>query len=203
MNHLILTETDFFQHIYNNECRTLPAAYNSFVARVVELCHDVQDLKHTAVALMYAEIELQFHGMQDNEAGLCVRKAHAFIKKIQRHIAAIATQVPPLTSIQNNSSKNTNSTSDFRWTGSLVELVEIIYALDEMHCINDGENAINELTRFFGNLFGVEIKDNICYKAYANMKRRKNDSRAYFLDKLRDRLNKRMQRDDERERMRR
>ena len=34
------------------------------------------------------------------------------------------------------------------------------------------------------------------------MKRCKNDSRTYFLDKLSQRLNLRMQRDDERERMR-
>ena len=35
------------------------------------------------------------------------------------------------------------------------------------------------------------------------MKRRKNDSRTYFLDKMRERLNLRMQRDDEKERERR
>ena len=91
----------------------------------------------------------------------------------------------------------------FRWTGSLVEFVELIYALDEMHCINDGENGINELTAFFGSLFGLEIKDNHCYNAYADMKRRKNESRTYFLDKLQERLNLRMRRDDERELQRR
>ena len=35
------------------------------------------------------------------------------------------------------------------------------------------------------------------------MKRRKNESRTYFLDKLRERLNLRMQRDDAREMTRR
>lgn len=35
------------------------------------------------------------------------------------------------------------------------------------------------------------------------MKRRKNDSRTYFLDKMRERLNLRMQRDDEKEHERR
>lgn len=35
------------------------------------------------------------------------------------------------------------------------------------------------------------------------MKRRKNDSRTYFLDKMRERLNLRMQRDEEKERERR
>ncbi len=82
-------------------------------------------------------------------------------------------------------------------------MVEIIYAFDELHCINDGEAPINELFALFGGLFGTEIKESHCYNAYADMKRRKNDSRTYFLDKMRERLNLRMQRDDEKERMRR
>ena len=198
MNHTILTNTEFFQRITGNECQGLSSAYNSFVAKVIEHCHTGSDMKHIAVALMYAEIELQFHQVSDDgEMSVYIRKALAFVKKIQRHLSAVATQVPPL------NPSNHKPESAYRWTGSLVELVEIIYALDEMRCINDGENAINELTSFFGNLFGLEIKDNICYNAYADMKRRKNDSRTYFLDKLSQRLNLRMQRDDERERMRR
>ncbi len=199
MNHLILTETEFFQHIYNNECRTLPAAYNGFVARVVELCHDVQDLKHTAVALMYAEIELQFHGMQDNEAGIYVRKAHAFIKKMQRHIAAIATQVPPLTSTSIPDTKESIPT--LKWTGNAVDLVEIIYGISEMGCINNGNIQLNELAQGLYAFFGINSKD--CYRFYTDIKRRKNDSRTYFLDKMQVKLNKKMQRDDELERMRR
>ena len=198
MNHTILTNTEFFQRITGNECQGLSSAYNSFVAKVIEHCHTGSDMKHIAVALMYAEIELQFHQVSDDgEMSVYIRKALAFVKKMQRHLSAVATQVPPL------NPSNHKPESAYRWTGSLVELVEIIYASDEMRCINDGENAINELTTFFGNLFGLEIKDNICYNAYADMKRRKNDSRTYFLDKLSQRLNLRMQRDDERERMRR
>ena len=198
MNHTILTNTEFFQRITGNECQGLSSAYNSFVAKVIEHCHTGANMKHIAVALMYAEIELQFHQVSDDsEMSVYIRKALAFVKKMQRHLSVIATQVPPL------NPSNHKPESAYRWTGSLVELVEIIYALDEMRCINDGENAINELTTFFGNLFGLEIKDNICYNAYADMKRRKNDSRTYFLDKLSQRLNLRMQRDDERERMRR
>ncbi len=198
MNHTILTNTEFFQRITGNESQGLSSAYNSFVAKVIEHCHTGANMKHIAVALMYAEIELQFHQVSDDsEMSVYIRKALAFVKKMQRHLSAVATQVPPL------NPSNHKPESAYRWTGSLVELVEIIYALDEMRCINDGENAINELTTFFGNLFGLEIKDNICYNAYADMKRRKNDSRTYFLDKLSQRLNLRMQRDDERERMRR
>lgn len=91
------------------------------------------------------------------------------------------------------------SKSSHRWTGTLVELVELIYGLQEARSIDDGETTINELASFFGSIFGVEIKDRHCYDAYLDMKRRKNESRTYFLDKMRERLNLRMQRDDERE----
>ena len=90
-----------------------------------------------------------------------------------------------------------------RWTGTLVEMVELIYGLQEMRCIDDGDTPINELFAFFGSQFGLEIKVRNCYDTYLDIKRRKNDSRTYFLDKMRDRLNLRMQRDDEKERMRR
>lgn len=87
--------------------------------------------------------------------------------------------------------------STYKWTGNAIELVEIVYGLNEMGCLNDGITPIHELAAFMGTLFGVDVRD--CYSAYTDMKRRKNESRTYFLDKMRERLNKRMQQDDERE----
>ena len=89
------------------------------------------------------------------------------------------------------------------WTGAVVELVELIYALHEMKRIDNGEIARNELAGFFGELFGIRLDARNLYDAYTDIKRRKGDSRTYFLDKLRERLNLRMQRDDEKERERR
>lgn len=88
----------------------------------------------------------------------------------------------------------------YQWTGNAIELVEMVYGMNEMGCLNDGETPIHELAAFMGMLFGIDIRD--CYSAYTDMKRRKNESRTYFLDKMRERLNKRMQQDDERERKR-
>ena len=90
-----------------------------------------------------------------------------------------------------------------RWTGAVVEIVELIYALHEMKRIDDGEIAMNELAGFFGELFGIRLDARSLYDAYTDIKRRKGESRTYFLDKLRERLNLRMQRDDEKERERR
>lgn len=95
------------------------------------------------------------------------------------------------------------SENPYHWTGTLVELVELIYGLQEARCIDDGRNDIKALAAFFGELFGMEIKVRNCYDAYLDMKRRKNDSCTYFLDKMRERLNLRMQHDDEKEQARR
>lgn len=84
--------------------------------------------------------------------------------------------------------------ADRKWTGSIIDLVELIYGLDEMKSINNGDIPIQELAFYFSQLLNIEIKD--CYSAYVDMKRRKNVSRTYFLDKMSERLNQRMQRDD-------
>lgn len=85
----------------------------------------------------------------------------------------------------------------YRWSGNIADLVELIYALDEVKCINNGEVPITELAMFFGTLFGVDLRD--CYGSYVYMKKRKNESRTYFLDRMSKELNKRMYRDDEKE----
>ena len=82
------------------------------------------------------------------------------------------------------------SVSNLRWTGKATDLVELLYALDTCDCINNGEIGVEELADALSEIFGVEIKN--CYNVYMNMKHRKDDSRTYFLDELREKLNKRM-----------
>lgn len=102
--------------------------------------------------------------------------------------------------LQNMDGVMLKSKSACQWTGNAIELVELVYGLNEMGCINNGEMPINEMATFVGALLDLDIRD--CYSAYTDMKRRKNESRTYFLDKMRERLNKRMQQDEERERKR-
>ena len=83
----------------------------------------------------------------------------------------------------------------YKWTGNTIELVELAYGINEMRSINNGEAPIHELVAFLGAFFCIDIRD--CYSAYTDMKRRKNDSRTYFLDKMRERLNKKMENEDE------
>ena len=88
-----------------------------------------------------------------------------------------------------------------QWTGNAIDLVELIYGIDEMGCINNGTMPLKQLAPLLYKIFGVESKD--CYRFYTDIKRRKNESRTYFLDRMQEKLNERMLRDDELDRMRR
>ena len=141
-----------------------------------------------------------------SHTALFVRKALSFIRKMQKHIPSNRPQVSPLsTTIHSECEKRNKDTGNIpamRWTGSMAELVELIYGLDSMKLVNAGEPGIKELLEGFCKVFGMEIKESQCYNTYADIKRRKNDSRTYFFDKAAEKLNRRMQEDEERERMR-
>lgn len=204
MEYIVLTQTDFFRQI-DEACshNELCPAYMDFTNRVIQLCVGRTDLCHAVLALAFAETELQFHAKlygseADGVPHLYIRKALAFVRKMQKHIAS---QVPPLNPQSDNHHNLPTPVPALRWTGKTSDLVEILYGMAEMGCINDGEIQVGELAAFFYSLFNVEAKD--CYRIYSDIKLRKNDSRTYFLDKMQEKLNRRMDMDEERERMRR
>ena len=204
MEHLILTETDFFRLIGNPGSTGLGTAYNEFTTTVVSLCKERGSVCRTVFALSYAETELQYHdAMQetDSSRSIYVRKALSFVRKMLKYY-----QVRLHRGGASEGGEKTNQRQDeaaaMRWTGSMAELVELIYGLDAMKLVNAGEPGIKELLEGFCKVFGMEIKESQCYNTYADIKRRKNDSRTYFFDKAAEKLNRRMQEDEERERFR-
>lgn len=209
MEYLILTETEFFGLINgSDETANLNAAYGCFVKAVVELVYD-NDTDGAKIALAYAENELQFHHTQyiagvRSHTALFVRKALAFVRKMQKYLAMPHNQVPPLSSIRSKDKKQNDMPADappLRWTGKASDLVELIYGVSEMGCINDGETSLKEIADYFYKMLGIQAKG--CYNIYSDIKMRKNESRTYFLDRAAERVNRRMQLDEERERMRR
>ena len=201
MDYHTLTESDFFRFVsQNTEAADIRAAYDEFSRTIFRSYVEAGDPYRLLFALIYAEVELQslYDTLPDGKDGKAayLKKALALVRRMLENLQA---QVPPLSAAQ----KSDNQPPPFRWTGTLIELVELIYGLQEIGCINDGEASINELTGYLGKLLGVEIKDILCYNTYANIKHRKNESRTYFLDKMRERLNLRMQRDDAKEQARR
>ena len=185
----------------------METAYMAFANQVIELCGSM-NTSHAIIALAYIEIELQHHPMrvlseERKEAAAYIGKALSFVRKMQKFLTT--PQVPPLSSIPFKDEKKDDTPADallMRWTGNLSDFVEMVYGLDSLKCINGGETGVTELLLGFGKLFGLKLKDKQCYNAYADIKRRKSDSRTYFFDKAAEKLNRRMQEDEERERMR-
>ena len=87
MEHLTLTETEFFRLISNPDSRTgLRTAYDEFTQRVIQLCLIPPESGHPVHALSYAETELQYHEAlqgrsHESELNLHVHKALAFVRK--------------------------------------------------------------------------------------------------------------------------
>jgi hypothetical protein len=208
MNYLILAETEFFGLI--NEAgngKNLETAYDGFVKVVISLCYEYADRSNAAIALAYAENELQHHRTQymateKSHTDLYVRKALAFVRKMQEHVRQNHTPVPPLSNPSHTPKEETTDvTPTLQWTGNTLDLVELIYGLNEMGCIDNGETPLKELAPALYGFFGLDTKE--CYRYYSAIKLRKNPSRTYFLDRMQAKLNEKIRRDEELERMRR
>ena len=135
------------------------------------------------------------------EAAAYIGKALSFVRKMQKFLTT--PQVPPLSNLHSSAeTPSDNPTPPLQWTtGNAIDLVELIYGINEMGCINNGNMPLKQLAPLLYKIFGVESKD--CYRFYIDIKRRKNESRTYFLDKMQEKLNEKMLRDEEMERMRR
>ena len=207
MNYFLLAETEFFRRINEAGDCNMETAYTAFATQVIELCSGNVDTNRTIIALAYIEIELQHHPVRNlpeekREVAAYISKALSFVRKMQKFLAA--PQVPPLTSnihptvIPTAKSKTQKS---LQWTGNTLDLVELVYGLSEMGCIDNGETPLKVLAPALYEFFGLDTKE--CYRYYSAIKLRKNPSRTYFIDKMQKKLNEKIRRDEELERMRR
>ena len=211
MSYNILTETDFFKAIGSGsisdqaELHKVQKAYHKFVTKVIDLCNRTTESKEALHALVFAETELQYHPLlhsaSDSVLCLYIKKALSFIRKMMQQAKAGVTHVPSMPSPMAIEKKNMNTTSPICWTGNAVDLVEMVYGICVMGSVNDGDVKFKDLAQAMYQFFGVKAKD--CYRFYTDIRRRKNHSRTYFLDKMQEKLNDKMKRDDELERMRR
>lgn len=205
MNYFLLAETEFFRRINEAGDCNMETAYMAFATQVIELCSSNVDTERTLIALAYIEIELQHHPVRNlpeekKEVAAYISKALSFVRKMQKFLAT--PQVPPLLSAYPSADNTTgNAASLLRWTGNAIDLVELIYGINEMGCINNGKMPLKQLAPLLYKIFGVESKD--CYRFYIDIKRRKSESRTYFLDRMQEKLNEKMLRDEEMEQMRR
>jgi hypothetical protein len=66
------------------------------------------------------------------------------------------------------------------WTGSKIDLVELIYAWEEIGCFNHGNVNIKELVAYIEVIFNIDLGD--YYGTFREMRNRVNQTA--FLDKL-------------------
>ena len=82
----------------------------------------------------------------------------------------------------------------YQWTESIAALVQLIYALHVVGCINNGRTEIKELAALFSTVFNVDLGD--FYHSFIALKNKKGNPTA-FLDSLVRRLKEYMQRDED------
>lgn len=76
------------------------------------------------------------------------------------------------------------SSKKLQWTGSIVEWVELIYALYTVKRINNGKISLKELFQQMGEIFDFEVKEFANY--FMNIKNRTDGHRTKFTDLLKD-----------------
>jgi hypothetical protein len=81
-----------------------------------------------------------------------------------------------------------------KWTGSIAEWVELIYALYLVKRINNGKISLKNLFRQMGEIFDFEVKESASY--FMNIKKRTDEKRTKFTDLMCDALLERMTESD-------
>ncbi|WP_316778748.1 RteC domain-containing protein [Pedobacter antarcticus] len=83
----------------------------------------------------------------------------------------------------------------FKWTGEIINLIEVAHAIHLNKQINQGDIGIVEFFERLGEFFGVNL--GVPKKGFDNMKSRKRLSKTQFLDQMRDSVLKKMDDEDD------
>ena len=186
MKYDILTETAFFRAAQNGNVGEMTANYGDFIGKVVEICNSTDGKPVTFATLAFTEIELKALPNDGSEGGRYIEKAISFLADMQKMVEQM-----PMSELK--ASKTNGPT--LKWTGGVANLVELVYGLVEMGCVNNGDVTIGNLGNQVFGLFGL---DPIPYsRTYTNIKSRsvQNGGRAYFLTEMRQMLNERIDQD--------
>jgi hypothetical protein len=77
--------------------------------------------------------------------------------------------------------------SNLNWTGTKIEIVELIYCLHNQKLFNGGNTDIKEIAAQFSNAFNIELDESI-YRCYTDIKNRSN-VKTKFLHSLSENFN--------------
>jgi hypothetical protein len=87
-----------------------------------------------------------------------------------------------------------SSGGKLKWTGSLVDWVELIYALHTAGVINGGKASLKHLFRVLGEVFDFDVEG--YSRTFTDIKRRVKGERTSFLNKLKHALLNRIEKSD-------
>ena len=194
MDYFILTDNSLFRLIRGEEKIDPNTAYQDFVVQVIDLCKQADD-GYKAVALTCAETELQFVSGVSEDIDLCAKKSLAFVQKMLK----LVTDGKMITF----TNEEKRISSGLRWTGQNTDFIELIYGLHTKKCINDGEVSLKDMLTTFMQFLDFEKPLANCYITYRDVKMRKLDNRATFLQEMTNELNWRMKEDDRKQAARR
>ncbi len=82
----------------------------------------------------------------------------------------------------------------FNWTGTKVDMTELVYGFQASGCINNGNVDLKELAIFLGTIFNMEIDSNL-YGNYSDIKSRKVP-KTRFINTMSDKLIEKMDNED-------
>lgn len=184
MKYDILTDTDFIRAVKDNDEERMNAAFGCFMEQVIALadCHEGKAATYGAFA--YAEVCLKRATATKANKEL-VEDATGFIHEMQQMVKDMpATET-----------KAQQPVGNLNWTGDIVNLVELMYGLQEMKCLNDGKLTMEELGNRLFSVFGLKPK--IYSRIYINIKQRmtRDGYRTYFLTKMRNETEQRITND--------
>lgn len=107
-------------------------------------------------------------------------------------ILYLEDKLESITNTKTNSKNTINS--NMYWTGSKIDLIELVYALQTTRVINEGKMDLKELAKSIGQAFNIEIEDAI-YRAYVDIKSRK-EIQTKFINALATNLKNRIDSDE-------
>jgi hypothetical protein len=85
-------------------------------------------------------------------------------------------------------------TPRMRWTGEVVNLIELAHGLFLTGQVNQGETGVVEFFKLLGEFFGVNLR--VPKRGFDDLKSRKTMSRTNYLDQMREALLKKMDEED-------
>lgn len=90
--------------------------------------------------------------------------------------------------------QNGHRSKPFKWTGEVVNLIEMAHGVYLNEQVNNGEVGVVEFFEGLGEFFGVNL--GVPKKGFDDLKKRKRLSKTHFTDRMRDALTKKMEDED-------